>query len=71
MSFGQILQSAYDPMAPVWAAPPTPIYHGVLRGRAAATPREAVRAVLQARHDAAVLVSASTPFQIWDVVAEA
>lgn len=69
--FGHILQSAYDPTVPVWAAPPTPIYHGALRGRAGTKPRAAVRAVLEARQDAAVIFSGSTPFQIRDVVAEA
>jgi aryl-alcohol dehydrogenase-like predicted oxidoreductase len=68
--FGHILQSAYDPTTPAWVGPPVPIYHGVLRGRARTTPREAVRAVLQAQRDAVVLVSASTPFQIREVSAQ-
>ena len=70
-AFGQVLQRAYDPAAPVpitaAAAAPTAIYHGVVRHRGPLPVGEAVRAVLHSDSDAALLVSASSPLQIRDL----
>ena len=68
--FGHILQSANDPMAPVWVAtthPDLPRHLARSSGGDAPLGREDGAA---GADDAAVLASASTPFQIWDVVAE-
>lgn len=70
-SFGHILQGAYDPAAAGPASTtPTAIYHGILRNRGLSAPREAVRAVLHAQPQSALIVSASTPSQIRDIASQ-
>lgn len=70
-SFGHVLQEAYDQAAPPTdPANATAIYHGILRHRGAATPREALRAVIHVRPRAGLLVSASTRSQIRDIAAQ-